>query len=79
MDTYQRLQEQLLARPRAWLLTGAAGFIGSNLLEKLLRLNQRVIGLDNYTTGSRRNLEQVQDLIGVERWQNFFRLDGDRA
>ena len=58
-------------------MTGVAGFIGSNLLETLLRLNQRVIGLDNYATGSRRNLKQVQDLVGLNRWNNFLQIDGD--
>lgn len=77
MSDYQSLSGRLLAGPRVWLVTGVAGFIGSNLLETLLRLNQRVIGLDNYATGSRRNLEQVQTLVGPERWNNFIQIDGD--
>lgn len=77
MNDYQSLSERLLAEPGAWLVTGVAGFIGSNLLETLLRLNQRVIGLDNYATGSRHNLEQVQDLVGPELWNNFLQIDGD--
>jgi UDP-N-acetylglucosamine 4-epimerase len=77
MTDYQILSDRLLAGPKVWLVTGVAGFIGSNLLEALLRLDQRVIGLDNYATGSRRNLEQVQDLVGPERWRNFLRIDGD--
>lgn len=77
MSDYEHLTGQLLAQPKVWLVTGVAGFIGSNLLETLLRLNQRVIGLDNYATGSRRNLDQVQARVGAERWNNFLRLDGD--
>ena len=71
VSAYEHLKEQMLAEPKVWLVTGVAGFIGSNLLETLLRQNQRVIGLDNYATGSRRNLEQVQELVGPERWNNF--------
>jgi UDP-N-acetylglucosamine 4-epimerase len=77
VSAYEHLKEQMLAEPKVWLVTGVAGFIGSNLLETLLRQNQRVIGLDNYATGSRRNLEQVQELVGPERWNNFRRIDGD--
>jgi UDP-N-acetylglucosamine 4-epimerase len=66
-----------LAEPKAWLVTGVAGFIGSNLLEALLRLDQRVVGLDNYITGSRHNLEQVRELIGPDKWKNFRQMDGD--
>jgi UDP-N-acetylglucosamine 4-epimerase len=77
MTAYERLTEQLLAEPKVWLVTGAAGFIGSNLLETLLRLNQRVIGLDNYSTGSRTNFKQVQELVGPGRWNNFLQIDGD--
>ena len=77
MNTYEKLKEQMLAKPKVWLVTGVAGFIGSNLLETLLRMNQRVIGLDNYATGSRRNLEQVRDLVGLDRWRYFQQMDGD--
>src|SRR5688572_9668071 len=77
MNAYARLKEQLLAEPKVWLVTGAAGFIGSNLLETLLRLNQRVIGLDNFSTGSRENLQQVQELVGAVHWDNFLQIDGD--
>ena len=74
---YQSLCERLTAEPKVWLVSGVAGFIGSNLLETLLQLNQRVIGLDNYATGSRRNLAQVQELVGPERWKEFLQFDGD--
>ena len=77
MTPYESLQQQLLAEPKVWLVTGAAGFIGSNLLEALLRLNQQVVGLDNFSTGSRRNLEQVRELVGPDRWNNFRATEGD--
>ena len=63
--------------PRTWLITGVAGFIGSNLLEKLLRNDQIVIGLDNFSTGFRRNLNEVQTLVAPEQWQRFKFHEGD--
>jgi UDP-N-acetylglucosamine 4-epimerase len=77
VSAYEHLKEQMLAEPKVWLVTGVAGFIGSNLLEALLRLDQRVIGLDNYATGSRHNLEQVRELVGPDQWKNFRQIDGD--
>ena len=77
MTAYEHLKEQMPAEPKVWLVTGVAGFIGSNLLEALLRLDQRVIGLDNYATGSRHNLEQVRELVGPGKWKNFRQMDGD--
>ena len=59
MTAYQILQQELRAEPRTWLITGVAGFIGSHLLETLLRLEQRVVGLDNFSTGTPRNLDDV--------------------
>ncbi len=56
---YQTLQQHLLANQNTWLITGAAGFIGSNLIETLLRLNQHVVGLDNFETGHQHNLDQA--------------------
>ncbi len=76
-NAYGRLQMQLQAAPKAWLVTGAAGFIGSNLLETLLSLNQRVVGLDNFATGHQRNLDQVQGLVTPEQWRNFRFTQGD--
>lgn len=67
----------LLRTPATWLITGVAGFIGSNLLEALLRLDQRVIGLDNFATGHRYNLEQVRQLVTPEQWAGFRFIDGD--
>lgn len=73
--------EQLLARLKnechTWLVTGVAGFIGSNLLETLLSLNQRVVGLDNFATGHQRNLDEVQTLVTSSQWANFRFVHGD--
>jgi UDP-N-acetylglucosamine 4-epimerase len=65
-----------LASPQKWLVTGDAGFIGSNLVETLLLLNQKVVGLDNYATGKKSNLDQVRAAVGPERWRNFRQMDG---
>jgi UDP-N-acetylglucosamine 4-epimerase len=62
---------------KQWLVTGVAGFIGSNLLEALLRSDQRVRGLDNFSTGSSRNLQDVHEKVGAERWQNFRMIEAD--
>ena len=59
-NAYQHLLSRLPAEPHTWLITGVAGFIGSNLLETLLKLDQAVVGLDNFATGHRHNLAQVQ-------------------
>ena len=64
MTAYARLLDELRQAPRSWLVTGVAGFIGSNLLETLLRLDQTVVGLDNFSTGHRRNLDAVQAVVG---------------
>ncbi len=77
MTTYPALQSALRAAPKTWLVTGVAGFIGSNLLEALLMLDQRVIGLDNFATGHRRNLDEVRGLVGEERWARFTFIQGD--
>ena len=67
----------LQASPRRWLVTGVAGFIGSNLLEQLLKLDQTVVGLDNFSTGKQRNLDEVQALVGADRWTRFRFVEGD--
>jgi UDP-N-acetylglucosamine 4-epimerase len=77
VNKYQEVQQQLLRHPHRWLVTGAAGFIGSNLVEALLRLNQQVVGLDNFATGHRRNLDQVRALVGDQAWANFSFIEGD--
>ena len=77
MTAYQQLQTRLPTEPRTWLVTGVAGFIGSNLLETLLKLNQRVVGLDNFATGHQRNLDEVQTLVSAAQWANFSFIKGD--
>jgi UDP-N-acetylglucosamine 4-epimerase len=74
---FNDMQEQLRGHSHHWLVTGAAGFIGSNLVEALLKLNQRVTGLDNFATGHQHNLDQVQQLVGPEAWQRFSFIKGD--
>jgi UDP-N-acetylglucosamine/UDP-N-acetylgalactosamine 4-epimerase len=73
------LVEPLRARPRRWLVTGSAGFIGSNLLEVLLRAGQSVVSLDNFATGNRRNLELVRAAVGDEAWSRHRFVEGDIA
>ena len=77
MTSYDHLLAGLPAHPKTWLITGVAGFIGSNLLETLLKLDQRVVGLDNFATGHQRNLDEVQTLVGPEQWANFRFIEGD--
>ncbi len=71
------LHDSIAATQRTWLVTGVAGFIGSNLLEALLRLGQRVVGLDNFATGFQHNLDQVRDAVGAEAYQRFRFIEGD--
>lgn len=75
--TYETVKEKILSEPKTWLITGVAGFIGSNLLETLLLLNQKVIGLDNFATGFQHNLDEVQALVSAEQWQGFRFIEGD--
>jgi len=63
--------------PRRWLVTGAAGFIGSNLIEQLLKYNQAVVGLDNFVTGHGRNLDEVQSKVSNLHWRKFVPIEGD--
>ncbi len=77
MSIFAERREQLRQHPATWLVTGAAGFIGSNLVETLLRLGQRVVGLDSFATGHRHNLDEVQILVGDEAWRNWTLLEGD--
>jgi UDP-N-acetylglucosamine 4-epimerase len=74
---YETIQEQLRQQPTRWLVTGVAGFIGSNLLEHLLRLGQDVVGLDNFSTGLQHNLDDVRTCVGEVRWRNFHFIEGD--
>ena len=77
MPAYEDLQTQLKAAPKTWLVTGVAGFIGSNLLEALLKLEQQVIGLDNFSTGKKKNLEQVKATVSPGQWARFRFAEGD--
>ena len=77
MSAYQKLLEQLPQQPKMWLITGVAGFIGSNLLEALLKLNQTVVGLDNFATGHQHNLDEVQSIVSAEQWARFNFIQGD--
>lgn len=77
MTQYSQVQAQLKAEPKTWCVTGAAGFIGSNLVQTLLGLNQKVIGLDNFSTGYQKNLDEVESLVSAEQWAGFQFIEGD--
>ena len=77
VTAYQQVTEALVNQPKVWLITGVAGFIGSNLLESLLLLNQKVVGLDNFATGFQNNLDEVQSVVTAEQWQRFTLIEGD--
>lgn len=76
-NRYQDVIESLREQPKRWLVTGCAGFIGSNLLETLLALGQKVVGLDNFSTGHQHNLDEVEKTVGPEKWANFAFIHGD--
>ena len=77
MNQYQTVCEQLKGAPKTWLITGVAGFIGSNLLETLLKLDQKVVGLDNFATGHQHNLDEVKGCVSEAQWSNFNFIEGD--
>jgi UDP-N-acetylglucosamine 4-epimerase len=77
MNRYDAVKQQLQAETKTWLITGVAGFIGSNLLEHLLKLDQRIFGLDNFSTGKRSNLDQVRNSVSEKQWQRFNFIEGD--
>src|SRR5690554_5935242 len=77
MTRYEELLKALPANPKTWLITGVAGFIGSNLLETLLKLDQKVVGLDNFATGHQHNLDEVKGLVSEAQWQHFTFIEGD--
>src|SRR5690242_474992 len=77
MTRFEELVQMLPQEPKTWLVTGVAGFIGSNLLETLLKLDQKVIGLDNFATGHEGNLDEVQTLIKPVQWDRFTFIEGD--
>lgn len=74
---YHQAQQMLRKNQHHWLITGAAGFIGSNLLEALLTLGQTVTGLDNFSNGFRHNLDQVRETVGLAAWSRFRFVEGD--
>ena len=75
--TYESVLAALRQTPRRWLVTGVAGFIGSHLLETLLRNDQQVVGLDNFATGHRHNLESVRAAVSPGQWERFRFVEGD--
>jgi UDP-N-acetylglucosamine 4-epimerase len=77
VTTYEEVRQRIRAQCRSWLVTGAAGFIGSHLVEQLLGLDQRVVGLDNFSTGKRENLALVRATLGEARWKSFRFIEGD--
>jgi UDP-N-acetylglucosamine 4-epimerase len=77
MNRFEQVQQEMRRQPSKWLVTGCAGFIGSNLVEALLKLEQTVIGVDNFSTGYRHNLDEVKELVGTARWSRFNFLQGD--
>ena len=74
---FDNLENNLKKKEYFWLITGVAGFIGSNILERLLILNQKVIGIDNLSTGSLKNLNSVKNIIGKKKWKKFKFIKGD--
>jgi UDP-N-acetylglucosamine/UDP-N-acetylgalactosamine 4-epimerase len=77
MSNYQEAKIHLKSNPKVWLITGVAGFIGSNLLEHLLKLNQTIVGIDNCSTGYQRNLDEVEGLVTDVQWKRFHFIEGD--
>jgi len=74
---YNSLLDELKSSPRNWLVTGSAGFIGSNLTEFLLKHNQNVVGFDNFVTGYANNLDQISKSVSAKQWSNFKFIEGD--
>ncbi|WLH70090.1 NAD-dependent epimerase/dehydratase family protein [Pseudomonas sp. FP2309] len=77
MNGYKKLLLEISTSPKKWLVTGVAGFIGSNLLETLLLAEQWVVGIDNFSTGHKKNLEEVQGIVSAEQWARFTFVEGD--
>jgi UDP-N-acetylglucosamine/UDP-N-acetylgalactosamine 4-epimerase len=77
LSAYEVLKRELKNKPKTWLVTGCAGFIGSNLLEQLLKLDQTVVGLDNFATGKQQNLDEVCSLVSEEQWAHFCFIKGN--
>jgi UDP-N-acetylglucosamine 4-epimerase len=79
MGAFEEIADRLRSRPRSWLVTGAAGFIGSNLVQTLLERDQSVVGLDNFATGRRENLDELKGLVRQDQWSRFRFQEGDVA
>ncbi len=77
MSAYKKLQAELKRSPKTWMVTGCAGFIASNLVETLLKLDQRVVGFDNFATGQKKNLAEVRALVSAKQWSRFKFINGD--
>lgn len=77
MSRFETVQIELKNTPKFWLITGVAGFIGSNLLEALLLLDQKVVGLDNFATGHQHNLDEVKLAVSDKQWRQFSFIEGD--
>ncbi len=77
MSRYEQIKKELLEAPKTWLVTGVVGFIGSNLLGTLLRLNQRDVGLGSFIIGHQHNLDEVRGLVSCEQWNKFTLVEGD--
>jgi UDP-N-acetylglucosamine 4-epimerase len=77
MTTYEATLSAITSKPKRWLVTGGAGFIGSHLVENLLKLGQDVVALDNFSTGKAENLEQIRRHVGAESWSRLRFIEGD--
>ncbi len=77
MSVFDQMLASLSKNPKTWLVTGVAGFIGSNLLETLLKYDQKVVGLDNFATGHKHNLDEVRSLVTADQWAKFSFIEGD--
>lgn len=77
MTKFEIVKDNLKSSPKSWLITGVAGFIGSNLLLELLKLNQTVVGIDNLSTGAHRNLDEIKNKVSIKQWSRFqfFEID----
>lgn len=77
MNRYEKIKLEIKVSPKKWLITGVAGFIGSNLLETLLSLDQTVVGIDNFSTGYQENLDEVRSIVSVKQWDRYSFHYGD--